>query len=595
MPDPHVFAVRCASSARASWMFAVLLVLSMVTPSSAQPLAGGWQVANVGGPGIGGTASLACDSNARCAGSLTGSGVDIWGSSDQFTFVNRAMTGDGVIVMRVDSLQGPDAWSKVGLMIRESLAAGSSHGFAFVSNANGVGFHRRQTTNALSVATSGGTGTAPVWLKLERRGTSLIAYRSATASTWTKIGTDTVAMAPTVSVGVAIVSRNNSTVGSASVAALAMLPAVPDGWSTADVGGIAVADANANSHSAGLFAVADVGRDIGDAADQFRFTYRPISGDVDVVARVGSLVGLDTGAKAGLMIRASTASDAAHASTLVSVGQQVVFRRRTAAGALTVDSAAGTGRAPVWLKLEKRGDVISSYRSPDGLTWTFIGEDRLALPAQFFVGLALTSRSTAYPSAATFDGVQVTPVAAANVPPQVVLTAPATGTVLQGTAVSFAATAIDPDGAVAAVDFVVNDTVIQSDSLSPYSATWTPAAPGTYDASAVARDNRGATASSARATLTVSAPPLPSRLIFTPSPDHSTGVDYYVATVASVAVPDVPVATLNLGKPSIVNGEITVDVAGWVSSLSPGLFTVTVSAVGPGGIGISAPSAAFAR
>ena len=56
--------------------------------------------------------------------SVTSTGTDIWNNADQFRFVYKTLSGNGSITARVDSLTRSDAWSKAGVMIRESLDAG---------------------------------------------------------------------------------------------------------------------------------------------------------------------------------------------------------------------------------------------------------------------------------------------------------------------------------------------------------------------------------------------------------------------------------------------------------------------------------------
>ncbi|MCX5643838.1 MAG: discoidin domain-containing protein, partial [Phycisphaerae bacterium] len=58
---------------------------------------------------------------------VTSTGTDIWGNADQFRFIYKSLSGNGSITARVDSLTRSDAWSKAGVMIRESLDAGSKH------------------------------------------------------------------------------------------------------------------------------------------------------------------------------------------------------------------------------------------------------------------------------------------------------------------------------------------------------------------------------------------------------------------------------------------------------------------------------------
>ncbi|HEY0817293.1 MAG TPA: Ig-like domain-containing protein, partial [Rhizobacter sp.] len=80
----------------------------------------------------------------------------------------------------------------------------------------------------------------------------------------------------------------------------------------------------------------------------------------------------------------------------------------------------------------------------------------------------------------------------ANTPPSVALTAPAngaSGTV--GVAMSLSASASDPDGSVASVEFFENGVRIgAADASAPYGVSWTPATPGNRTLTARATDNR---------------------------------------------------------------------------------------------------------
>ena len=59
--------------------------------------------------------------------SVSGSGSDIWYTSDQFNYAYRSLTGDGEIIARVTSQPNTDGWAKAGPMIRQSLSASSPH------------------------------------------------------------------------------------------------------------------------------------------------------------------------------------------------------------------------------------------------------------------------------------------------------------------------------------------------------------------------------------------------------------------------------------------------------------------------------------
>ncbi len=57
----------------------------------------------------------------------------------------------------------------------------------------------------------------------------------------------------------------------------------------------------------------------------------------------------------------------------------------------------------------------------------------------------------------------------------------------------------------------------------------------------------------------------------------------------------IPVRTQAIGKPSVVNGDITVDIAALVQALPTGSYFATVTAIGAGGSSRSSPSPTFAR
>ncbi len=76
--------------------------------------------------------------------------ADIWGTADEFRFAYKQLSGNGSIIARVENIAHTDDWAKAGVMIRESLAAGSTHAMLVVSPASGLAFHRRPTTGAAS-------------------------------------------------------------------------------------------------------------------------------------------------------------------------------------------------------------------------------------------------------------------------------------------------------------------------------------------------------------------------------------------------------------------------------------------------------------
>jgi hypothetical protein len=114
---------------------------------------------------------------------MVGRGDDIWGSSDQFQYAYTSLSGDGLMIVRVEDVAESHDWSKAGIMIRETLDVGSKHASIFMTTpANGIRFQSRPETDASStaddaVATDEAKAqTEPVWLKIERTGDEFNAY-----------------------------------------------------------------------------------------------------------------------------------------------------------------------------------------------------------------------------------------------------------------------------------------------------------------------------------------------------------------------------------------------------------------------------------
>jgi uncharacterized membrane protein len=89
----------------------------------------------------------------------------------------------------------------------------------------------------------------------------------------------------------------------------------------------------------------------------------------------------------------------------------------------------------------------------------------------------------------------------------------------------------------------------------------------------------------------------PTSVAFAPSPDHDSMVSSYVVSfiTSGQAQTEVPVNSVNVGKPAVVNGEIQVNIASTISALASGSYYLVVSAVGTGGTSSGALSAVFSK
>jgi uncharacterized repeat protein (TIGR03806 family) len=189
-------------------------------------------------------------------------------------------------------------------------------------------------------------------------------------------------------------------------------------WLSADVGSVGAAGSTQRKGSS--FTLRGSGADIWGTADEFRFTYRLLSGNGDLVARVTSLSGTDPWAKAGLMVRESLEPGARFALMMMTPGSNgASFQYRTGTGgnAAPGNSADKVSSLPRWLKISRRGNVVSGYLSADGATWTLRNSVSLALPATVHVGMAVTRLADGTLATGVFEAVQLQPSAGTPAPP----------------------------------------------------------------------------------------------------------------------------------------------------------------------------------
>jgi len=194
-------------------------VVSHVSVAGSQSLVPPQHATDVGAPAIAGNTNYSLGTY-----TMWGAGADIYGTADQFHFVYQQITGDVDIVARVASIRNTNSWAKAGVMIRESLAAGSRHAYALTSAAQGYEFERRIDQGGYTDAAPGGAGLPPGWVRLVRTGLQVQAFRSADGQNWTSMGTDTVPMSDSVYVGLAVTSHAT---GSATTAVIDSVKVTP--------------------------------------------------------------------------------------------------------------------------------------------------------------------------------------------------------------------------------------------------------------------------------------------------------------------------------------------------------------------------------
>jgi hypothetical protein len=174
---------------------------------------------------------------------MSAAGHDIWDNADDFRFACKTLTGNGSVVVRVESLVNTNAWAKAGVMIRQSLDADSKFAYMIVSYSSGVSFGWRQQTAGTCGSVSQAGVAAPQWVKLTRTGDALTAQYSADGKTWTDIkNTDgtvastTVAMTGPVYIGLCVTSHNQAATTTAVMSGAATTGNVTGVWQVAAIG-----------------------------------------------------------------------------------------------------------------------------------------------------------------------------------------------------------------------------------------------------------------------------------------------------------------------------------------------------------------------
>ena len=137
---------------------------------------------------------------------ITAGGTNTFGAGDQFTFNYQQVTGDFDFKIRVAGLTLADAWSKAGLMARETLVTNSAYAAAFATpSVSGAFFQWRASTGGAPLS----GGAYPVnypntWLRLRRTANLFTSYTSMDGDAWYLLGSATIPMSASAYIGMAV-------------------------------------------------------------------------------------------------------------------------------------------------------------------------------------------------------------------------------------------------------------------------------------------------------------------------------------------------------------------------------------------------------
>ncbi|MBN1518321.1 DUF1349 domain-containing protein [Candidatus Sumerlaeota bacterium] len=336
---------------------------------------------------------------------IEGSGSDIWNSSDEFRYVYKTLHGDFTLTVRVRTMRDTAPWAKAGIMIRETLDAQSKYALCFVSPRRGISFQQRGATGQEASEIAGKAGwRAPCWLRLSRKDDMITAACSSDGSQWLNLGARNIPMTKTLYAGLAVCSVNDGVICQAEFDNVDI--SLTMDWLTSDIG---AAGAPGSFLKAGeVFTIEGSGSDIWNTSDDFRFVYQTTSGDFSITARVLNLRNTAPWAKAGVMIRENLDAQSKYALCFVSPEHGTAFQQRSSPGVQANGIAeAPEGRAPYWVRLERKGNQLTAFCSADASQWKMIGSRTISFSDSVYAGLAVCSVHDGVLCQAQFDNVTI--------------------------------------------------------------------------------------------------------------------------------------------------------------------------------------------
>ena len=197
------------------------------------------------------------------------------------------------------------------------------------------------------------------------------------------------------------------------------------------------------------------------------------------------------------------------------------------AGAIAKVGLIRLGAVTHSVNMEQRFVPLSFTASADSLTATAPVSANVAPPGVYMLFVVDADGVPSVARMVTLAG---------NSAPSVTVTQPAGGATFTAPAtIGIAASASDPDGAVAKVEFFNGQTKLGEDTTAPFSYDWSGVPAGTYSLSARATDNLGAQATSAAVPVTVSSANAPPTAAITAPADGATFPWHPAITVDAAA------------------------------------------------------------
>jgi hypothetical protein len=174
--------------------------------------------ADVGSPSLAGSASYSGG-----VYTVQGCGNGLWGTADQFHYVSQPLSGDQTLIARITGLTNTNSSATAGVMIRNTLAAGSPYFMTSVTPSGVVICRMRVTADASAGSTYNSVATGivpssatPIWVKVVKVGSNFYGYYATTIGTplstdWHSVSSTWISAISSGYLGGLNVSSNSST------------------------------------------------------------------------------------------------------------------------------------------------------------------------------------------------------------------------------------------------------------------------------------------------------------------------------------------------------------------------------------------------
>ena len=179
---------------------------------------------------------------------------------------------------------------------------------------------------------------------------------------------------------------------------------LPAAWSSSTIG--ANSSPGEACYSNGSYELTSSGLKIGSTADGMFLAYQSLPGDGEIIARIVSIDGSNTGAQGGVMIRENTTEGSKHGAMLFSDGGNLSYKRRASTDGNTANTSIPSS-LPIWVRVVRVVDKVQGYYSSDGTNWTQLGPNPTITGGPALIGLGITNDDTTGTATIQLDNVSI--------------------------------------------------------------------------------------------------------------------------------------------------------------------------------------------